>query len=262
MSDAFVDAAKRYLKRGLHPIPCEPPRPGVPESGKRPLVAWKKYQDEAPSWDDLEAWWHDVPTLGTPNLAVVLGRGFLALDIDGTEGMVALEKAGVRMSDLFRVQPPMVSTGKGLHLYYRGNVPDRVSLVEKVDIRGVGYVIAPPSRHWAGHEYRWAENEGREIPPAPASLVQLINASRQAQKPVLGSGWAARLLSEGVSEGRNHAVARLAGYLWGCGVHRDVIEVLLWDWVQTKCKGDHPYSVEEFNATMNSITRREGGPRA
>lgn len=248
----FIDAAKRYLKRGWHPIPCV-------ARGKTPLVPWKLYQDQAPTWDDVEAWWYGEPP-AVPNLALVMGRGTFALDIDGPEALGALFAAGVSLQELLAPNPPVVATGKGLHLYFRGAVGDRVAVVPKVDVRGVGYVVAPPSIHPEGHSYLWLLNEDAEVPLAPASLLALLEAKKQAPPTGgLGLNWAAKML-RGVSEGRNHAMAKLVGRYWQLGMSREEIEIVMRDFI-ARCGGDHEFTEQEFQNTLRSITSREGGPR-
>ena len=137
----FLDAALAYRAAGLHPIPCEP-------RGKRPLIAWKPYQDTAPTVEEIYYWWATTPQA---NVALVLGRGMLAVDIDSAEGRERLLAAGI----VLPASAPTVSTGKGAHVYLKGSAPDCVGLIEGVDIRGVGYVVAPPS---IGSFKRWPFN--------------------------------------------------------------------------------------------------------
>jgi hypothetical protein len=67
------EAAREYLALGLHPIPCAP-------RSKRPLVEWRKFQVTPPHADQVDAWWETWPDA---NVALVLGRGALAVDLDG-----------------------------------------------------------------------------------------------------------------------------------------------------------------------------------
>jgi hypothetical protein len=249
----FIDAAKRYLKRGWHPVPCQ-------VRGKTPLVPWKTYQEQQPTWDDVESWWYGEQGSELPNLALVMGRGTFALDIDGPEALGALYAAGVSLQELLAPNPPVVATGKGLHLYFRGAVGDRVAVVPKVDVRGVGYVVAPPSIHPLGHPYLWLLNEDSETPPAPDSLLKLLETKKPAAPTGAGLGWRPRMLLEGVREGRNHGMAKLVGAYWGLGLYREEIEVLLRHFI-AQSKGSHEFTEQEFQSTLRSITSREGGPR-
>ena len=75
---------------------------------------------------------------------------------------------------------PMVSTGKGSHLYYAPTAlanGSRIAKVDGFDWRGRnGYVVAPPSRHHTGRTYEWHPDCGPDlaIPAAPDFLVDLV----------------------------------------------------------------------------------------
>lgn len=91
-------------------------------------------------------------------MGIVTGRisGLLVLDIDGPVGEESLGNLEL---------PPTViveTGGGGWHHYFKypegGNVGNKTELFHKVDIRGNGgYVVAPPSKHISGKQYRWAQ---------------------------------------------------------------------------------------------------------
>lgn len=72
--------------------------------------------------------------------------------------------------------PQVRSGGGGRHLWFRptgwGN---RVRLVPGLDWRGAGgYVLAPPSRHARGADYRWIRRPAVALPVVPTTLLTLI----------------------------------------------------------------------------------------
>ncbi len=235
----FLDAALKYRDAGLHPIPCE-------VGGKRPLVSWKDWQTAQPSEEQIRHWWTQWPLA---NIGLVLGRGLFAVDIDSFEGREALERAGV----ILPADAPTVTTGKGAHVYLRGDTGDRVGLVPGVDIRGVGYVVAPPSIHPSGRVYQWATPFATP-PAAPPALVAML--SSKAALPAAGNtgNWVNEALA-GVGEGgRDATCTRLAGYFLGKGVPAETVEVLLQTWAG-RCTP--PFPPDQVTKCVASIAARE-----
>ena len=243
------EAARLYHALGLHPIPLEP-------RGKRPLLAsWKPYQDTQPTVEEIDTWWTATPDA---NIGLVLGRSTFALDIDGPSGMAALTAAGLTYPELFNGDAAIVETGKGWHLYYRGQVPDRIAMLDHVDVRGVGYVVAPPSIHPNGRTYAWVGGSVKAFPQPPAALLALI---RKDPKPAstASASWVVDALA-GAGEGERDVVCtRLAGYLWGKGLPQDVVEALMQEW-GARCTP--PFPPEQVTKCVVSITARDGGPVA
>src|SRR6266849_4792299 len=137
----MLEAARAYLAMGLHPIPCAP-------RSKRPIVEWKPYQETAPLADEVDEWWSRQPDA---NIALVLGRGAFAVDLDGGyDAEALLTNRGILLPGA-----PRSRTAHGFHVFLssQGPIPDRVALLStngkkpQVDIRGVGIVVVPPSIH-------------------------------------------------------------------------------------------------------------------
>jgi len=134
------EAAKRYLELGFHPIACLPRE-------KKTWVEWKKFQTQAPTPKELSGWWGARPDA---NVALVFGRGTFAVDLDGDGAEGLLEEKGIYLPDT----APRSKTGEGFHVLLSSDspVPDCVGLLgtaggPHIDIRGVGYIVAPPSIH-------------------------------------------------------------------------------------------------------------------
>ena len=251
----FLDAALAYQRAGLHPIPVEP-------RGKRPILAlWREYVERQPTEAEITHWWTVTPDA---NVALLMGRGVFALDVDGPEGEAALAAAGIELP----LDAPEVTTGKGRHVFLAGHVPNSVGALAKVDTRSAGgYVVAPPSVHPNGTIYRWSDDrldlcDGP--PPAPPALLELLArptkpGAAAAAPGATSADWVSAALS-GVGEGsRDATCARLAGYFWGLGATEATVEIV--------CQGfgercDPPFPPDQVSKTVTSICRREGGPQS
>lgn len=249
----FLEAAKRYLAFGLTPIPIEPAQPGNDKSGKRPLIAWREYMDSPPTLEEVTAWWTKTPNA---NLALITGHDMFVVDIDGPEGERALLEAGIE----FPFEAPRVSTGRGEHVYLSGDVPDRIGLLPKVDIRsGGGYVVAPPSVHANGERYTWKTSFVDRPPDAPDALLELLRLPTRPTLDHQQHGWLDTALA-GVGEGqRDQTCTRLAGYLLGKGLPAEAVESLLIAW-STRCTPAFP--ADQVVKCVESIARRHGDVQA
>jgi DnaB helicase-like protein/bifunctional DNA primase/polymerase-like protein/primase-like protein len=240
MSD-LQDAAHIYAAQGFRVIPCEP-------KGKRPLVDWKIYQERQATQEEITQWWTDWPDA---NVALVLGQGLFAVDVDGPDGHVALKNHGID------IQPttPTSLTGRGVHYFFTGTQSDKVAFLPHVDIRGKGIVIAPPSVHASGKQYTWLS--GLEyIQEAPDALISIL---RRSVVPPVPSGDGAPWLAEalaGVSAGKRDATCtRLAGYFLGKGTPKEAVVQMLLSWADRCTPKFDTYSVIKC---VDSIAQKEG----
>jgi hypothetical protein len=117
------------------------------------------------------------------NVGVITGEisGILVVDSDGPEGFDSFCKViGNELPDL-----PTVKTGKGYHFYGRHpgiKCKNFAKIHPGLDGRGDGgYVVAPPSRHAAGHEYAWTKSLISPLPDLPPSLHNLFTSSAVEQ---------------------------------------------------------------------------------
>ena len=126
-------------------------------------------------------WWRRWPAA---NVGIRTGResGLVVIDIDPAHG------GANALADLEATNGAVggwrVSTGSGgQHRWFAH--PGRMvrnsagSIGTGIDVRGDGgYIIAPPSRHISGGEYRWVDARG-PLPPLPDWLAeQLIERPR------------------------------------------------------------------------------------
>jgi hypothetical protein len=189
----LVEAAAAYVHRGWPVFPCEP-------EGKRPagrLVPRGLLQatlDEDQVW----SWWKREPNA---NIGLRTGVAFDVLDIDGSEGMIAINEAAPWFgepwdggpTDNDTIDGPTVITGRGHHVYVavtdHGN---KTGLIPHIDWRGKGgYVVAPPSIHANGNRYSWFPGWGpdeQEIRPVPAWLLELLTKPVAFDPPAIERG--------------------------------------------------------------------------
>lgn len=144
----LLASALDYLRRGWSVLPIGP--------DKRPaLSSWRRYQTERPSETTI-AKWFAAGALGgrVRGVGIVLGEvsGGLAVRDFDEAGAYAQWAAG--HPELARTLPT-VETSRGRHVYFR--CPEARTLkLPGGELRAVGaYVLAPPSLHPSGCQYRW-----------------------------------------------------------------------------------------------------------
>lgn len=193
----ILASALEYLEMGFSVIPIMPrgklPQANVlPGYGER-KASWVKYQRALPERSEVEDWFATRPRL---NLAIVTGKvsNLVVVDIDNPEALDQFED--IFYPDYDGDQTDwFVRTGRGYHVYF--NYPEGVEIRnrthfrEGIDIRADGgYVLAPPSIHPSGRQYRWDHEIAPHIlvrPNLPASLLDLLvrpESERPTFKPV------------------------------------------------------------------------------
>jgi hypothetical protein len=173
------EAALDYVRRGFPVFPVEP-------GDKRPLgrLVLHGLKDATCDEERVSRWWTEEPTA---NVGLVTGVVFDVLDVDGPEGIEALNAAAPRDGEASDNHPmngvdgPTVITGRGGYHVYLGVTGhgNRVGIVPHVDWRGRGgYVVAPPSVHLSGRRYEWLSGGGleRAITTPPDWLLALLRA--------------------------------------------------------------------------------------
>lgn len=138
----------------------------------------------------------DLPTIRqwgerfpAANIALATGKpsGIIVIDIDGPKG----EESWKRLVGVVWLghEPicPQVITGKGRHLYFRGQqIGNRASSVlgKGIDVRGDGgSATLPPSIHQNGSTYRWNGEPHLIVPPwTPPPLSRLLRGEEAFPK--------------------------------------------------------------------------------
>jgi len=165
----LLDAAIAYAARGWAVLPCEP-------GGKRPAARLVRHglKEATTDADTIRRWWNAQPRT---NVALVTGRAFDALDVDGDAGWNTLAGLTARHGCLSS-SPVSLTPSGGAHYVFRATgYRNRVGFRPALDWRGGGgYVVAPPSVGANGVAYEWAVSPDEQpIEAAPGWLIDLLH---------------------------------------------------------------------------------------
>ena len=210
------EEARRLVEEGLTVVPAHPIE-------KRPLVPWKRYQDEPPAEEEVNHWLSTQKFSGC-NWAILTGRQVVVVDTDSEEATVFWETYAT-------YTPRRTITAKGKHFFYQVNpnfeVRNGVNPEQKIDLRGAGgCVIAPGSIHETGHVYCRDEDPGvdtwwRELPMLTAKDIRLIEGFNTPKPTEVKQGFS--VYDAGVEPGgRNSNLASAAGsaYKYGASIEQ------------------------------------------
>ncbi|MEU4624424.1 bifunctional DNA primase/polymerase [Actinoplanes sp. NPDC023801] len=174
-----LTTALAYARHGIPVLPVHTPdRSGVcscdrgarcDRSGKHPRLRHGLREASTDPYQ-IRLWWTFWPRA---NVGLRTGVVMDVADVDSAEGWHGL----CRLLGGSVPAGPQVRTGSGgRHLWFRPTgYGNRVRLLPGLDWRGSGgYVLAPPSRHASGGDYRWIRRPAVALPPGPAELVELI----------------------------------------------------------------------------------------
>ena len=208
---------------------------GCKNQGKHPMARLAPHglKDATQDVRTVNHWWRCRPDA---NIGIATGRGLAVLDIDprhgGHQSVADLQRRHGRLPVTLTCR----TGGGGWHLYFSieraiGNSVG--ALGPGLDVRSNGgYVVAPPSLHISGRQYKWCS----EAPLAPLpDWVKGALAKPQMHATPL-EAWcelAGNLVVEGK---RNDSIARLAGLLLRRYVDPRVVLELLQAWNAYHCK--------------------------
>lgn len=224
--ERMLECAMAYISHGWRVIPlCYPVDGactcgrGCKKPGKAPhyKLAVNGSKDASSDEATVKEWFASSLNF---NIGVVAGResGLVILDVDpATGGDESIKKFP-------EIHTATVQTGGGgLHYYFRHTGEEirnsAGTLAGGLDIRGEnGYVVAPPSLHVSGQEYRWLVDP-RGLQDAPQWLTGHKGRRSPANHP---AG------HESIPEGkRNDILTSLAGGMRQQGFEEDEIYVAL-----------------------------------
>lgn len=217
-----------------------------PTRGKKPLIAWEKYQKVKPNEQQVIDWWNKWPDADIAGATGVVS-GIVVIDVDGGE--------------VPQLPPTAVSeTSPGHYQYFFNHpgfqVPNSTKLVApNVDIRGDGgFVVLPPSRHFnkeTGEQdftYKWSiAPKEAGFANLPEHILEKVKTKKSLDTVVIGS-------SQG---SRNNDATVVAGSLLSKhprGEWESICWPLLQGWNE---KNNPPLSEDELKSVFDSIASRE-----
>ncbi len=251
----------------------------VPASmgAKRPPVAWKKYQTAFATDEEITTWDQEAEDRlnGAAQIGIVCGAlsNLVVLDVDGPEGWAWLRETKAHLPETAAV---ISSPGDGrdpdtrkVHYYYRHpgaattSVPTKVKFRPGLDSRADGgFVMAPPSRHKAGHRYEWWMTiDDYGIAPAPEWFLKALGVRRMVEISDTDQLPPDKDINlDGVPKGeRNAAAARNVGRWFAMGLDESEVILMASAWNQ---KNDPPLKEKELETVIKSINQREARSRA
>ena len=203
-----------FLIHGIRKGQCTCGKPKCPRPGKHPI--YRGWREEATS--DKRKIRAAFKLYPFANIAVVTGgeSGPIVVDVDGRTGKKTFSSLQLGKECLGTLT---AITGRGMHLYFGnpgleiGNSAGKIGT--GVDIRGTGgFVVAAPSRHANGKEYRYIDGDA-PILPLPEKLKDLLNQPTHEKK---ARGDCVLLEGE-----RNSTLTSIGGTLCRKGLGEDVI---------------------------------------
>ena len=221
---------------------------------KHPLTK-KGCKDASTSFETIRTWWNTWPLA---NIGIATGSisNLYVLDIDAKSGgLESLQKLEQQVEKL--PSSHIVETGGGgLHYYF--SAPDlklrnRTNILSGIDFRGEnGYVVAPPSMHASGKQYKWRSNPFKNKTPLPSMpnwLIDLISHEPLKLEKSINS------FGEG---SRNSTLTSIGGLLRRHGLNSEIISTILQTTNSTACVP--PLTSQEVDKISQSVSRYSPKP--
>ena len=159
----LLQAALDLERQGCSVIPVKP--------DKKPLIAWKKHQEQPADGNEITSWFHKLKPWGWAVVTGTVSRR-VVLDVDSDQGFEALFTRGFQLPPTLTVRTPR----GGSHFHFEDPGLSTKNFVGgtsscpliNVDFRGQGgYAISPPT---PGYEYV----EPLPLAPMPDWLRALV----------------------------------------------------------------------------------------
>lgn len=182
MQNEIHKAATEYASMGWHVFPlhtvdkeghCSCGNVTCGDAGKHPRVA-RGLKEASRDLNKIDEWFG--PDAPPANIGVVTGEisGITVLDIDIGEGKFGAESWAEAIKDHGEPDTLIAETGSGgMHVIFQYNSALKTAsnvLGKGVDCRNDGgYIVAAPSRHRSGGQYKWL-NWGTKLAVLPAHL--------------------------------------------------------------------------------------------
>lgn len=225
--EAIVESALSYAELGWKSYPIQPPATyggwcsckkgeDCPDPGKHPFHDLGGLKSATTAKRTLKTLFGSSEA----SIGLLCDKSFWVLDIDGQEGLRDLEQLIAENGALPRT--PTAETGSGGRHYYFCHDP-RVKKNRSriggcsIDCKTTGgAVVAPPSRHSSGKEYRWSISPSEaDLSDAPEWLIDFVNRDERSSNLQTEFSLAGDLdlkTACGAGEGeRNSQLCRLVG---------------------------------------------------
>jgi hypothetical protein len=173
-----MQQALAYAQMGWAVFPLVP-------GEKRPLTE-HGFKNATTDETQIRAWWSEHPDAGI-GVATGSTSGIVVIDVDPRhDGDASLRALVDEYGDLEET-PETLTGGGGSHFIFRypeGGIPSLQNLRPGIDLKSHGgYIVAPPSKHPDGPEYRWVSDLAPwnvETAPLPAWIVTLARKRQEA----------------------------------------------------------------------------------
>ncbi len=236
---------------------------------KRPvLYSWDEYKQRRPTKEEVTSWFTEYPDA---NIAIITGdvSGIIVMDLDSPDAEQYAKDKGCFDGT------PRVVTGRGSQVYLQHPeypVHNSSNRALKIDIRGDGgYVVAPPSMHGSGRQYRWMEDcsildvDPVECPEWVTDFIknppkkevketkQIVTMESKINGPAekTEGNKFVDILRNGTSSGdRNHTAASLIGHLMKTVKDPNEVWEIVNNW---NMKNSPPLDQKELKKTFDSV---------
>jgi hypothetical protein len=217
-----------YLELGFHPIPL---------IGKVPCCKWK---DFTLTKGNMSAFKKNNWGLRTDQINPDLF--FYVVDLDSKDLL-----SDFWGDNTLPAHPPIVSTGRGFHIYFTWNEPVKtmhfvVADAKKIDLIGNGaYVVAPPSLHPNGRYYQFITpfsatpplmDPGKLILPPQIDFSKPVHLAQNSANISLNSGSLRQYIENGAPDGLRHTtlVAYIGALIKSCFREEEaLVKILAWN---------------------------------
>jgi len=184
------------------------------------------------------------------NVGIVTGAesDIIVLDSDSSDALWELESKNAKLPETLTA-----CTGKGVHVYFKypgRHVFNSVGKIgDKLDIRGDrGYVVAPPSLHVSGSQYRWTSAQGTALAPCPLWLINAIAEPKKSSTP--------RPTGSTIANGtRNDTLFSMACAMRSWGATTEAVTAALK--IDNEARCDPPLDTDEVLSIVGSAMRYE-----
>jgi len=206
----ILETALAYASYGLHVFPCE-------SRSKKPLgsLVPHGHNDATTDPETITRWLTARPDA---NLGVATGPSRLVvIDVDGPEGEETLEFLADHLGLLLPTTRASL-TGRsngGRHFWFWAPPNTKIksraaALGPGVDIRAEGgFVIAPPSIHATGTQYKWEGAQGTHFAPLPGWIIE--SQTKPSRSTPRDPGYEPLLFTEGDGSNSPWGAAALQG---------------------------------------------------